>query len=51
MKYDVFTEIAVKLEELGEDKHYFDDIKKLKFLFNDIHFCVCSNEGKARITI
>ena len=38
MKYDVFTEISVKLEKLGEDKHYFDDIKKLKFLFNDIHF-------------
>ena len=38
MKYDVFTEISVKLEELGENKHYFDDIKKLKFLFNDIHF-------------
>ena len=38
MKYDVFTEISVKLEELGEDNHYFDDIKKLKFIFNDIHF-------------
>lgn len=38
MKYDVFTEISVKLEKLGEDKHYFDDTKKLKFLFNDIHF-------------
>ena len=38
MKYDVFTEIAVRMEEIGEDKHYFDEIKKLKFLFNDIHF-------------
>lgn len=38
MKYDVFTEIAVRMEEIGEDKHYFDEIKKLNFLFNDIHF-------------
>ncbi|MBQ3475650.1 MAG: hypothetical protein IJH20_05730 [Bacilli bacterium] len=38
MKYDVFTEIETKLEEYDLDRNYFDEIKKLKFLFNYVHF-------------